>query len=319
MPGRYFNYIDLYRRGMTIYHGIRSETYVRSSVVKKYILSLVVVALVLVGAAAGANKMITSTSRSCFYVQKGEGSGELSVNPTGGRKICIVGKRGAKGSKGVQGAQGTAGTNGTNGTNGAKGDTGATGAIGPQGPKGDTGATGATGEQGPIGPQGEPGIPAPTPQYAEGAVLVSRGGAPAAIWATDSTALGSPLPGLGDTASGTFRFTCSAVKAPCVVTLQAAATEAGVSVYPRILIYKSDINSGQVFGQCEYGDGADNNGSYEPVGNGTLDPLTVGIGGTLDCGSDQVYPTNGVASEIDVPAGYYDVFTTFYFKTNSGS
>jgi hypothetical protein len=101
------------------------------------------------------------------------------------------------------------------------------------------------------------------------------------------------------------------------VTLEGAATEAGVTVYPRILIYKSDINTGQVSGQCEYGDGADNSDSYEAVGNGTLSPLTVGIGGTLDCGSSQTYPTNGTASEIDVPAGYYDVFTTFYFKTAS--
>jgi hypothetical protein len=40
----------------------------------------------------------------------------------------------------------------------------------------------------------------------------------------------------------------------------------------------------------------------------------MGIGGTLDCGSGQAYPTNGTATEIDVPAGYYDVQSTFYFQ-----
>ena len=146
-------------------------------------------------------------------------------------------------------------------------------------------------------------------------MLVQRGGGSFTPWATDSTVLGSPL-GFGDTASGQFRFTCSTAKAPCAVSLAGEATEAGVTVYPRILIYKSDINTGQVFGQCEYGDGAANNGSYETVGDNTSTALTVGIGGSLDCGSSQAYPPSGVATEIDVPAGYYDVFTTFYFKTS---
>ena len=41
----------------------------------------------------------------------------------------------------------------------------------------------------------------------------------------------------------------------------------------------------------------------------------MGIGGTLDCpGSTQVYPAGGTATTIDVPAGYYDVMSTFTFK-----
>lgn len=275
---------------------------------KRYILVFAIVALALVGVATGATNVTTSTkSRLCVYVDRssrGDSRGDLNVLPKYGHRVCIVGKRGATGLTGAVGATGS------------QGATGPAGPAGPQGPKGETGSTGATGATGPTGPAGPAGTPAPTPQYAEGAILVSRGGGTPAVWATDSTVLGSTLPGFGDTASGTFRFTCSVAKAPCAVSLESGATESGVTVYPRILIYKSDINTGQVFGQCEYGDGADNNGSYEAVGNGTLDPLTVGIGGTLDCGSGQVYPTNGVATEIDVPAGYYDVFTTFYFKTS---
>jgi hypothetical protein len=93
------------------------------------------------------------------------------------------------------------------------------------------------------------GINAPTTQYAVGYVLVARGGltAPASPWASYSTSLGSKF---GNTASGTFRFTCRT--APCVVSLAAQATTTGVTVFPRIMIYKSDINTGQVFGQCEY-------------------------------------------------------------------
>lgn len=241
---------------------------------KKYIVSIAIVALVLAGV-AGAASTKTYKTAACIWVQRGHfkhiGDTQSSYykgNLRNFKQVCI------KGLPGPQGAQGVA------------------------------------------GPQGDPGTPAPTPQYAEGAVLVDRGKGPA-IWATDSTVLGSTLPGLGDTASGTFRFTCRT--APCIVTLEGAATEAGVTVYPRILIYKSDINTGQVSGQCEYGDGADNNGSYEAVGNGTLSPLTVGIGGTFDCGGDQTNPpaNGGTATQIDVPAGYYDVFTTFYFKVAS--
>jgi hypothetical protein len=190
---------------------------------------------------------------------------------------------------------------------GKKGDTGATGPQGPAGAQGTPGLPGTPGATGPQGAPGKDGKDAPTPQYAEGIVKVARGGNPATTWATYSTSLGSPY---GDTASGAFRFTCPADKAPCNVSLAAASTDASATVYPRILIYKSDINTGQVSGQCEYGDGANNNNSYESA-NGAL---TVGIGGTLDCGAGQVNPTNGIATEIDVPAGYYDVWSTFSFK-----
>ncbi len=41
----------------------------------------------------------------------------------------------------------------------------------------------------------------------------------------------------------------------------------------------------------------------------------MGIGGTLYCpGRTQVTPASGVVTEIDVPASYYHVWSTFYFK-----
>ena len=201
--------------------------------------------------------------------------------------------------------KGTMHTLEANGPRGPKGDTGA------QGPKGDTGSQGPQGPQGPKGDKGDPGQKAPAPTYGIAQVLVSRGGNTAVPWATYSTSLGSPV---GDTTSGTFRFTCSTTNAPCVLSAQAYTTDSGtVKLYPRILIYKSDINTGQVSGECEYADGTDNNGGQATLTQ-TAAPITLGIGGSLDCGSSQTYPPNGVASEIDVPAGYYDVFSTFTFS-----
>jgi hypothetical protein len=265
---------------------------------KRTILALGVIALALAltgGAWAGKRYLITSSSQ----VKPGSLTGADIKNHSLTFRDIASGAKGAFEPPVPQGPRGPAGPRGP------KGATGATGPAGPAGPAG------------PTGPQGPAGPKAPALQYAEGVVLVQRGGGSFTPWATDSTVLGSPL-GFGDTASGQFRFTCSTAKEPCAVSLAGEATEAGVTVYPRILIYKSDINTGQVFGQCEYGDGADNNGSYEPVGDNTSIALTVGIGGSFDCNGPQTNPppNNGVATEIDVPAGYYDVFTTFYFKTS---
>lgn len=175
--------------------------------------------------------------------------------------------------------------------------------TGPQGPAGDAGPAG------PAGPQGDPG-PAWTPAYGIGSVLVSRVGAPATAWATYSTTLGSPV---GDTTGGAFRFTCKAAQAPCALSTAASISgSATATVYPRVLIHKQEPSGGPST-YCEYADGADNDGNAEPVGS----PLTMGIGGTLDCpGSTQAYPAGGVVTEIDVPAGYYDVWATFVFKTS---
>lgn len=266
---------------------------------KRTILALGVIGLALAlagGAFAGKRYLITSSSQ----VKPGSLTGADIKNHSLTLKDIASGAKGAFEPPVVQGSRGPTGP---------RGPKGATGATGPAGPAGPAGPTGPAGPQGPAGPK------APALHYAEGVVLVKRGSGSFTPWAADSTVLGSPL-GFGDTASGEFRFTCSTANAPCAVSLQAAATEAGVTVYPRILLYRSDYNTGNWVGYCEYGDGADNNGSYEAVGNGSPSNLTVGIGGTLDCGSSQTYPAGGTASEIDVPEGYYDVFTTFYFKTS---
>jgi hypothetical protein len=157
-------------------------------------------------------------------------------------------------------------------------------------------------QQGVDGPQGD----AWTPTYGTAAVLVARGAGSAVPWATYSTTIGSPI---GDNTGGIFRFTCRAGDGTCKVTL-AADGPAGTQVFPRILIHKQELSAGPST-YCEYGDGADNNVQYEAVGN----PLTFGIGGSLDCpGTTQAYPANGVATQLVVGPGYYDVWTTFTFK-----
>ena len=247
---------------------------------KRTILALGVIALALAlagGALAGKRYLITSSSQ----VKPGSLTGADIKNHSLTLKDIASGTKGAFVPPVAQGSRGPAGPRGP------KGATGATGLTGPAGP---------AGPAGPTGPQGPAGPKAPALQYAEGVVLVKRGGGSFTPWATDSTVLGSPL-GFGDTASGEFRFTCSTANAPCAVSLQGEATEAGVTVYPRILLYRSDYITDNWVGYCEYGDGADNSGSYETVGNGSAASLTVGIGGSLDCGSSQAYPAIGTASD----------------------
>lgn len=186
-----------------------------------------------------------------------------------------------------------------------RGATGPAGPAGPAGPKGDQGAQGPKGDKGDPGQQG----PAWAPSYGIAQVLVQRGTGSPTPWATYSTTIGSPV---GDSAGGTFRFTCSTANAPCEVSVQAYATESGVTMYPRLLLYREDYNSGGPESFCEYGDGTDNNGGVATLGT-SASGVTLGIGGSLDCGSSQAYPPNGVASEIEVPAGYYDVFSSFTF------
>jgi len=174
---------------------------------------------------------------------------------------------------------------------------------------------GATGARGPAGP---PGKNAQALPYGIGQVLVDRG-AGATPWATYSTTLGSPV---GDTESGTFRFTCKTVPAGCNLSVQAYTTASGYKVYPRVLIYKTDATGATpVMSTCEYADGSDNNGAMTAVGTSAASPTLVplGIGGSLDCGSTvQSIPANGVVDSINVPGAagegmHYDVFTTLTF------
>jgi hypothetical protein len=83
-------------------------------------------------------------------------------------------------------------------------------------------------------------------------------------------------------------------------------------VYPRILLYQQDYNNGGPETYCEYGDGADNSGGTATVGTSST-AVPFGIGNSKDCPgmTDNV---GGVVTDYTVPAGYYDVQTTFYFR-----
>jgi hypothetical protein len=144
----------------------------------------------------------------------------------------------------------------------------------------------------------------PATSYGVAQVLVSRGGNPATVWAQYSTPLGSVD---GDTASGVFRFTCSAANAPCKLSV-AASGPAGTVVWPRVLIHKQELSGGPST-YCEYLDGATNDDAhpFEAVGAS----LTMGIGGSKDCPGST--GPGGVVTEYQVAAGYYDVWSTFTF------
>lgn len=119
---------------------------------KRYILAFAIAALAIVGAAAGANKLVATktVTKACFGVQTsgtyGNGASKGDVNIYAkGKRVCIVGKKGAKGATGAAGLNGTNGTNGKDGAQGPAGPKGDTGPAGPPGPKGDSGAQGAPG------------------------------------------------------------------------------------------------------------------------------------------------------------------------------
>lgn len=176
------------------------------------------------------------------------------------------------------------------------------GAQGPAGAKGDPGQQGIQGVQG----------TAAAPAFGVAEVMIDRPGKDDAAWATYSAPLlGSPA---GDQAQGAFRFTCPAsATASCALSLMAHATAAGWQVYPRVLIMRQVAGSGpEVY--CEYGDGVNNN--PDPGALTTSDAtVTLGIGGSLDCGAGQAYPAGGIASAIEVPndGSHYDVYTTLVF------
>jgi hypothetical protein len=137
--------------------------------------------------------------------------------------------------------------------------------------------------------------------------------------------MGSPI---GTTLGGMFRFTCSASQAPCKVSIAAAVLSDNggkTLIYPRVLIYKQDGPPAPE-SYCEYADGANNNGGLDTVDKVPMDTsvtkidtqLSMGIGGSLDCGAGQSYPANGTVTDIWVPAASngastasYDVWTNF--------
>jgi len=156
-------------------------------------------------------------------------------------------------------------------------------------------------------------------EYAIVTVFVDRGNGPSR-WAFYSAPLGSPA---GTTTGGVFRFSCSAAQAPCKISYGAAVVSnqstANATIHPRLLINKNTSSF------CENADGANNNAGLAQIPRvptladaviAMQTPLTMGIGGSLDCGSGQPFPPNGVATEIWVPEGFYDVWGTFAFGLN---
>ena len=203
------------------------------------------------------------------------------------------------------------------------------GPAGKQGAQGPAGPQGAQGAQGPAGPQGPPGAAAPTPEYAVVSVFVDRGNGPSRF-ATYSAPLGSPA---GTTASGDFRFTCTPAQTPCKISYGAAVISdrsGDAAIYPRLLIHKqADLASAPIT-FCEYADGANNNAGLARIPrvptlaqalSATQTPLSMGIGGSFDCGAGQPDPPppGGVVEEIWVPAAgpvdsaFFDVAGTFTF------
>jgi Collagen triple helix repeat (20 copies) len=225
--------------------------------------------------------------------------------------VCAKGAR--KISWNVRGRRGVAGPPGPAGANGAQGPTGPAGAPGPAGPQGPQGATGAA---------GPPGQNATPPEYGLVDVFVDRGSG-ATRYATYSGALGSPA---GTTIGGTFRFSCAAT--PCKISWGAVvlSDQSGPAVvHPRLLIQKEDGTAGAPSTYCEYADGANNNAGLDtiprvPTLTAAVLPLrtalSMGIGGSLDCGGGQTFPADGVVTEIWVPLGFYNVAATFAFGPN---
>lgn len=258
--------------------------------------ALVAVLTVTSGAFAAHHYLITSSS------QIKDGAVSLSDLSPAARQ-ALQGNRGETSAAGQQGPAGPAG------------------ARGPEGPAGVNGQKGDAGTPGAKGDKGDPGTPAKADSYGIADVKVSRGqtngvqNAPA-TWATYSTDLGSPV---GDTAGGSFRFTCSPTKAPCTVGLDAYTVGARTAkLYPRMLIYRQDYDNFGPSTECEYADGTNNNGGQQTLtGSAATTPL--GIGGSFDCNAGQTAlpdPTNGGLMPVDsitVPAGYYDVWTTLSF------
>jgi hypothetical protein len=148
-------------------------------------------------------------------------------------------------------------------------------------------------------------------------------------FATYSAPLGSPA---GTTTGGSFRFSCSPTQAPCKISFGAAVISdqtGNAVVYPRLLIHKEAPTSATPapINFCEYADGANNNAGLAQIprvpslGDAVIamqTALSMGIGGSLDCGSTG-QPFTPEVTEIWVPAAsavdsaFYDVAATFTF------
>jgi uncharacterized low-complexity protein len=194
-------------------------------------IGLLVLALTLGGISAKAAEDSRSSSSGYTFCVKSKSNDDVSYPGTAncpkGYTKLVIGQSGEDGEDGATGPAGPAGPIGATGPAGPIGATGPAGPIGATGPAGETGPAGPTGLNGTNGidgaigaqgPQGPQGANSPATQYAVGYVLVKRGLGSPTVWGFYSTSLGSPF---DNTASGTFRFTCSTAQAPCVVSLAA--------------------------------------------------------------------------------------------------
>jgi hypothetical protein len=89
-------------------------------------------------------------------------------------------------------------------------------------------------------------------------------------------------------------------------------------VYPRVLLYRGGDQDSVVTPEfyCEYGDGPLTTIPRRPKADTTqttAGPVPLDIGGSADCNGP--VPTAGAVTEIVVPKGFYDVFSTFVFTT----
>ena len=153
-------------------------------------------------------------------------------------------------------------------------------------------------------------------EYAIVTVFVDRGSGPSR-WAFYSAPLGSPA---GTTTGGVFRFSCSAAQAPCKISYGAAVVSnqstANAMIHPRLLINKNTMHLLRERGRRQQQRGARPDTASADAGGrrgGNANASHHGDRGSLDCGSGQPFPPNGVATEIWVPEGFYDVWGTFAF------
>lgn len=141
-------------------------------------------------------------------------------------------------------------------------------------------------------------LPTPAPTtFGVGQVFVhtSTSSPDPSLWAQYTTPeLGAPG---GDQANGEFRFTCKLVNG-CDVSAKAYSTADGWTVYPRLNLQKDGADGTEKY--CEYADGVNNQVGTETGFSGVLatsatapTALTLGVGGSFDCGSTTQTGTPG--------------------------
>jgi Collagen triple helix repeat (20 copies) len=283
---------------------------------KAFLVGVLTLVLIVPSAIAGSQR--TQASVLCVELI-GNAETRRDVKLRSGSR-CATGERKIDLPRGVSGPRGPRGPAGPQGARGPAGPQGSAGPAGPPGPAGQSGAAGPPGPVGPVGPVGPAGQDA-AEEYGIAAVMIQRGPAPAdpVLWGLFSTEIGSPV---GDTTSGTFRFTCTVAHETCTVTIRAwvlSDTSTDLALFhPRILLSRGgdEVSGTEPEVYCEFGDGPFQFIPREPLGSDPLVPrpdLPFNIGSTEDCGGPDPDPGAADVFRIVVPTGFYNVFTTFGF------